>query len=215
MEGYYSPLRSQVCGASCGKDGALYTTPSPRYWHSLSDLPGLWHMVLFPGANAHSYDYQLYYAAVRANAEVRVSNFFREWEIKQHAIDRANTNFKKTQAERLDAQGKHKKKIIEPFEDDPQQALLNKQFEKKLAHEDLMRRRQITKDERTRKLEEKQARLDHANSRHGQSGPQWQERNARLIDNAATIAGAHADAVAKEGATVTTTAASGDVPDGR
>ena len=81
MEGFYGPLRSQVCGAVCGEDGGLYATPPPRYWHSLLDLPGLWHMVLFPGANAHSYDYQLYYAAVRENAGARVESFLRRGEV--------------------------------------------------------------------------------------------------------------------------------------
>lgn len=102
--------------------------------------------------------------------------------------------------------------------------MLDKQFEKKTAQEDLMRRRQQTKDERAQKLAAKQARLDTANADHGQTGAQWKERNARLIDNAAKIANAQAEAAdggveaggagAGAGATVTTTAASGDTPDG-
>lgn len=111
MEHYYGPLRPHVSGARCGQDGALYASPAPRFWHSLTDLPGklcsiyhvilivsntsdtwtllvvdrynrsvlhafatevvepslagLWHIVLFPGLNAHSYDYQLFYTAIR------------------------------------------------------------------------------------------------------------------------------------------------------
>lgn len=139
--------------------------------------------------------------------------------IKQHAIDRANENFKNSQSERLPVAGENRKEAAHGA-----QGLLDKQFEKKTAQEDLMRRRQQTKDERAQKLAAKQARLDTANADHGQTGAQWKERNARLIDNAAKIANAQAEAAdggveaggagAGAGATVTTTAASGDTPDG-
>ena len=87
MERYYSPLRARVCGAIC-RDGSLWLTDGPVYWPvsgatgwrrwllpSAWESPGLWHVLLFPGLNAHSYDYQLFYLSVRHNVEKRLAAY--------------------------------------------------------------------------------------------------------------------------------------------
>jgi hypothetical protein len=90
MERYYSPLRAKVCGAVC-RDGSLWLIDGPVYWPvggatgswrrwlpSAWESPGLWHVLLFPGLNAHSYDYQLFYLSVRHNVEKRLAAYMRE-----------------------------------------------------------------------------------------------------------------------------------------
>lgn len=56
-----------LTGAQCKADGFLHIAPNP-------DAP--FNERMLPGANYHSYDYVLFWANIRANAEARVSAFF-------------------------------------------------------------------------------------------------------------------------------------------
>lgn len=63
-------LTPNVADAEC-KDGALYFTPLPRVGLGWMIWP-VWHFASFPGLNYHTYDINLYFANVRANAAERV-----------------------------------------------------------------------------------------------------------------------------------------------
>jgi hypothetical protein len=51
-----------LVGARCAAPGLLLVAPTPE---------GRWPLV-FPGGNFHAYDYHLFWAAVRADAEARL-----------------------------------------------------------------------------------------------------------------------------------------------
>jgi Protein of unknown function (DUF3089) len=59
-------LMPALVGAQCGKDGILYLSPNPGVPFAERKLPG---------ENYHAYDYTLFWANIRANAEARVSAF--------------------------------------------------------------------------------------------------------------------------------------------
>ncbi|MEX6725509.1 DUF3089 domain-containing protein [Parapedomonas caeni] len=61
------PLEAEVTGATCQSDGFLHLTHNP-------DAP--YDKFLLPGENYHVYDYALFWANIRANAQMRVEAYF-------------------------------------------------------------------------------------------------------------------------------------------
>ena len=61
------PLIAGLTGAQCNADGVLHLSPNPEDPFEERKLPG---------ENYHAYDYVLFWANIRANAEARVSAFF-------------------------------------------------------------------------------------------------------------------------------------------
>lgn len=59
-------VQKGLTGAACGPDGFLHLTANPQ---------GAFNKQLMPGMNYHVYDYALFWANIRANAEARVNAF--------------------------------------------------------------------------------------------------------------------------------------------